>query len=671
MPTRTLLRPSIVFALLILSTGARGGDEVVADCSNDTELREKLTTIQTSTGGTLSFGEACGPGPVTIVLTAFTPSIRVPTTIDGGGKVTLSGGNERTIFDVQLGGELTLRRIVLTNGRREVFNGGAVVNVGTLILDDVQILRSSAQTYSGGAIWSAQGSRLEIRNSTLAFNDASNGGAIFADDGAQVTITNSVFHHNTATRSSDGWGGALLLWEGADVTIEGGEFHDNTAYVGGAITTLFASAFLSLDGTVLRNNRAREQSGALHVGRDKSVGGAAAAELNNVTLSTNSSDGSGGGISCLGTTGLVSEIRLVDVTLADDNNASQLGGGIFAATCTVRMENTTVSDCGADVAGGLYLLETDAVLANVTVSGNSARVGGGMYLNYSTVTVTNATIAGNSAAQGAGVVLSDLARSATFRNVALADNAGGNCAIRATGAWTAEFSLSSDDTCRCGPGRDGVDLLLDPLADNGGPTKSHLPRTGSPAIDGGTTSGCPATDQRGAPRPVGASCDVGAVEVGATPPSTTTSTSVASSIPTTTTLPAGACTPACMTVDPCRAQACVDGACVTEEPVGLARATCACQRSLPAACTGATVPAKIAKATGKACALLGVASSSSGRRLVRKLVKASRKWTAASKLLFKKPGRVLSPDCAAALETDYDDAGARVDRVIQALEAAD
>jgi len=36
--------------------------------------------------------------------------------------------------------------------------------------------------------------------------------------------------------------------------------------------------------------------------------------------------------------------------------------------------------------------------------------------------------------------------------------------------------------------------------------------TGSPAINAGTNSGCPATDQRGYVHPAGAACDLGAYE---------------------------------------------------------------------------------------------------------------------------------------------------------------
>jgi hypothetical protein len=60
-----------------------------------------------------------------------------------------------------------------------------------------------------------------------------------------------------------------------------------------------------------------------------------------------------------------------------------------------------------------------------------------------------------------------------------------------------------------------VNPQLGPLADNGGPTQTLAPQSGSPAIDAGA-AGCPATDQRGAPR-VGP-CDIGAVEFGAEAP---------------------------------------------------------------------------------------------------------------------------------------------------------
>ena len=56
--------------------------------------------------------------------------------------------------------------------------------------------------------------------------------------------------------------------------------------------------------------------------------------------------------------------------------------------------------------------------------------------------------------------------------------------------------------------------MLGPLAQNGGYTPTHALLVGSPAIDAGTNTGCPATDQRGIsrPQPAGGTCDIGAYE---------------------------------------------------------------------------------------------------------------------------------------------------------------
>jgi hypothetical protein len=80
------------------------------------------------------------------------------------------------------------------------------------------------------------------------------------------------------------------------------------------------------------------------------------------------------------------------------------------------------------------------------------------------------------------------------------------------------------------------DPLLGPLANNGGPTMTHALMKGSPAIDA-AAAGCPEPvdyygdpyvipggwprDQRGAMRPVGDGCDIGAFEAGGAPPTPT------------------------------------------------------------------------------------------------------------------------------------------------------
>jgi len=54
--------------------------------------------------------------------------------------------------------------------------------------------------------------------------------------------------------------------------------------------------------------------------------------------------------------------------------------------------------------------------------------------------------------------------------------------------------------------------MLDPLGNNGGPTPTHALQPNSPGIDAAALLDCPATDQRGVPRPQGPRCDIGAYE---------------------------------------------------------------------------------------------------------------------------------------------------------------
>jgi putative Ig domain-containing protein len=89
------------------------------------------------------------------------------------------------------------------------------------------------------------------------------------------------------------------------------------------------------------------------------------------------------------------------------------------------------------------------------------------------------------------------------------------------------YNLSSDpaDSCAFSTAKHDrvkTDPKLGPLGEHGGPTSTHLPLKGSPAIDAIPTgkAGCTAgtDDQRGVarPQPTGGACDTGAVELAAT-----------------------------------------------------------------------------------------------------------------------------------------------------------
>lgn len=121
------------------------------------------------------------------------------------------------------------------------------------------------------------------------------------------------------------------------------------------------------------------------------------------------------------------------------------------------------------------------------------------------MTVTNSTFRGNYA----GGLVNGGVNSALVRNTILADNTGYNCngSIASLG-----HNLDSGNTCGLAAAGDqpNTNPLLGPLAYNGGPTPTYALLPGSPAINAGSNTGCPVTDQRGVRR-LGM-CNIGAFE---------------------------------------------------------------------------------------------------------------------------------------------------------------
>ena len=96
------------------------------------------------------------------------------------------------------------------------------------------------------------------------------------------------------------------------------------------------------------------------------------------------------------------------------------------------------------------------------------------------------------------------------------------CAFRFMSVNSAGYNIGNG--CPFNDETDITDLdpTLEPLADNGGSTRTHAIAAGTAMHDGGAET-CPdpqdffnpelATDQRGLPRPLGAACDIGAFEL--------------------------------------------------------------------------------------------------------------------------------------------------------------
>ena len=100
-----------------------------------------------------------------------------------------------------------------------------------------------------------------------------------------------------------------------------------------------------------------------------------------------------------------------------------------------------------------------------------------------------------------------------IQNSIAANSSGRDCKLPQ--ATTVINSIIEDGSCNTSAL--SVDPKLGPLADNGGPTKTHALYIGSPAIDAGDDTICANSpinnlDQRGEARPVGVHCDIGAYE---------------------------------------------------------------------------------------------------------------------------------------------------------------
>jgi hypothetical protein len=237
--------------------------------------------------------------------------------------------------------------------------------------------------------------------------------------------------------------------------------------------------------------------------------------------------------------GVTAAIAALTITNGDaQDDAPSTGGGIYNDHATLALDNCTVSGNYAGYGGGgVHNRSGTLTVTNSTFSGNGAAApysvgsGGGIltdgYDGNATLTVINSTFSGNLARYAGGGIYNDGGATLTVNNSTFSGNLDdyggsgifnrGSMTIGSTilnaGAWgenlyngfgtviSLGYNLSSDD----GGGlltaigdQINTDPMLGPLQDNGGPTFTHAPLTGSPAIDAGKNFTAETTDQRGA-----------------------------------------------------------------------------------------------------------------------------------------------------------------------------
>ncbi len=330
--------------------------------------------------------------------------------------------------------------------------------------------------------------------------------------------TSSVVDGNSLDRVFDVFTPAAVVLSG--LTVQNGRLDaaDGPAYSGGGIRQNYPGSSLTLDQVRVQGNTAGDSGGGLY-------NNAGTAILQGALVVGNQARYAGG----LRNTGTMT---LLDTTVSG-NQSTYYGGGLLSSSRLVLTSSTIDANTAGTNGGGVYVPLGTATLENSTISGNRANAGtgGGVWIYYQAVmTATNVTIGGNGPGGGifnyheqgrnqADSVPQALLQFGNIRlvNTIIGNNQLADCDRSPTSppieSWG--HNLDSDSTCSLGQPTDlpGVDPLLAPLADNGGPTPTHALLPGSPAIDAGDDAACPATDQRGVARPQGPHCDIGAYEV--------------------------------------------------------------------------------------------------------------------------------------------------------------
>ena len=424
--------------------------------------------------GTINFSVS---GTSTINLRSTLPAIVNTLTIDGGEETfTVNGGGAQVLW-VNRGATLTLNDLRIENGSSGA--GGGAYNGGTLTVNNSTIFGNTATSDGGGGVYND--GTLTVANSYFGSNSATGDGA-GVYNGGTLTVTNSIIEANQAIGGDGGGiynGGTLTVTNSLIDANEAIGEHGGGGVYNGATMTVTNSTFGSTSSSNPAGNQGNPSGGG--------IGNEGTLTVTNSTFSGNEGDVSGGGI------------------------ANEAPG-------TLNVTNSTFSgNSGLD-------------------SGNSGSGGG--ISNEGTGTVTNSTFSGNFNVYnfGSGML--------TLTNSILANStSGGNCSGSIIDGG---YNISDDASCGFGTstGANGEtigDSVLDSnvalaaeLAQNGGPTETIALELGSYAIAAiPIAHQCPATDQRGEPRPdpegPASACDIGAFEyqgVISTPTPTATPTPV-------------------------------------------------------------------------------------------------------------------------------------------------
>jgi hypothetical protein len=227
-----------------------------------------------SAGGVITF--SCGDDPVTITL-ATTATVKATTVLDGGGKVTLSGGGKRRILTMNApSARLSIQNLTLADGSSSGDDGGGAMYVrgGQVKVVNSRFLRNRCDAngpdLGGAALRANQATKspIYVVSSTFDGGSCANGGAL---SGLHVTfvVLNSVMTRNSATGrganparggTPGGGSGGAIYTDGDKYTVQiaGSVIEDNHANEGGGAVFFVSNdrtGSMTIDSSSLRRNK--------------------------------------------------------------------------------------------------------------------------------------------------------------------------------------------------------------------------------------------------------------------------------------------------------------------------------------------------------------------------------------------------------------------------------
>jgi predicted outer membrane repeat protein len=377
-----------------------------SDTTGDGTNTNPYATIQNginnlATGGTLHLqnGTYTGTGNYAITINKNITIIG-----DDQTNTIINAAKAGNIFTINSGITVTINNITLSNATVTTIDGGAILNSGTLSVNNCTFTNNTAK--QGGAINNA--GTINISDSNFTNNIAKNAGAIL-NKGTITFLSGCNFSYNSIQGSSSGKGGAIYN-AGTIGTINNCNFITNTAiFYGGAICNYDIGKITSVNDCTFTNNTAS------YGGAFMNYYGAALTSVKNCTFIGNTASTSMGAF----WNGVSVATIMSDCTFI--NNTAPKGGAI-GNMGALNVTNCTFTDNIASSYGGAIYSATGRASGVINVYSssfvnNKASSGGAIYnyiangaytattnVNYSSFINNTATSAGNTICVDSGTV---------------------------------------------------------------------------------------------------------------------------------------------------------------------------------------------------------------------------------------------------------------------------